>query len=215
MKPTSPLIGPLVSQVFDVKRTKGETRKIKIMEAVIECLATRGLEETTFEAIGKLVKMERTHVTYYFPNRKELIMTAVRYAVAIGQQITIGHVQKAKTWKERLKAVIEGPFEWIEKYPKHAPVMAFFYYLCSYDKDYRELQAAIQSGGEERLAATLQSLVDARKLSPAKATDLARTIQAHMAGTLHLFYSCDYPLTLKQLKTKTVEHAMALVEAAL
>ena len=69
-----------------VKRKKSEERKLRIVEAVVECIATRGLEHTTFEVIGKMVKMERTHVSYYFSSRDELIKAAVRYVVAIGRR---------------------------------------------------------------------------------------------------------------------------------
>ncbi len=215
MKSKSKIPSPLLFQVFDVKPRKSDARKVKIMEAVIECVATKGLEETTFDAIGKMVKMERTHVNYYFANRKELIKTAVRYAIALGQEITIQHVRKANTWRERLTAVIEGPFEWLEVYPKHTSILALFYYLCSYDEEFHALQTMIQTGGEERLASSFQSLVESEKLSAAQATDLARTIQSLMAGNLHFYYSCEYPLSLKQLKAKTVQISLNLADAAL
>ena len=202
-------------RVIDGKPRKGESRKAKITEAVIECLARRGLEETTFDAIGKMVKMERAHVNYYFANRKELIKAAVRYAVGRGQEIIIGHVKKAQTWRDRVTVVIEGPFEWLETYPDHATVMVLFYYLCTYDEELRQLQSLIRVGGEERLSSCLQSLVEGGKLTSAKATSLARGIQTTMTGALILNFSCTYPLTLRQLRDKVVRESLAQVESCL
>lgn len=207
-----PLSEPLVFQVFHVKHSKTEDKKIKIMEAVIDLLASEGFDNTTFEAIGKRVKMQRTHVNYYFSSRLELVKTAIRYAVALGQQITIGHVQKAKNWREQLTAVVEGPFEWVTQYPKHTAVMALFYQLCSYDGEFRAIQNVIRSGGEERLAACFQVPIEAGHLTVKQARELARTIQALMTGQLVNYYSSDYPIPLAALKANTVKVAFDLLE---
>jgi len=203
---------PALYHSLEAKPRKGESRKKLILEAVIRSLATQGLEATTFDAIGKMVKMERAHVNYYFANRKELIKGAVRYAVSLGQEIIIGHVKKATSWRERLTVVIEGPFEWLETYPDHATVMVLFYYLCSYDEEFRQLQSLIQAGGEERLYSCLQSLVDEKKLTSEKATSIARTIQNSMTGGMVMSYCCNYPLPRKQVKAKVVREALELVE---
>jgi AcrR family transcriptional regulator len=199
-------------QVFDMRPGKSEKRKIKIIEATIDSIAKVGFDGTTFDAIGKLVGMQRTHVNYYFSSRDELIKTAVRYAVALGQQITIGHVQKAKGWREQLKAVIEGPFEWMQRYPKHAPVMSVFYHLCSYDKDYRALQSLIRSGGEARLLACFDTHVERKLMTKKRALEQARAIQAMMTGNLIYSFTSDIPLTMAQLKAATVKSSLELVE---
>ncbi len=203
---------PLVFQVFHTQHGKTEERKIRIMEAVIDLLATEGFDNTTFESIGKRVKMQRTHVNYYFSSRIELVKTAIRYAVALGQQITISHVQKASTWREQLTAVIEGPFEWVTRYPKHTAVMALFYQLCSYDGEFRALQNVIRAGGEDRLAACFQVPIESGKLNKKQARDLARTIQALMTGALVNSFASDYPLELPALKAQTVKTAFELLE---
>lgn len=197
----------LYFQIFDLKPGRGEERKIRIIEAFIELLASKGLENTSFDTLGKKVKMTRTHVAYYFANRDELIRTAVRYAVAVGQHITIGHVQEATTWREQLRCVVEGPFEWLEKYPSHASVMALFYYLCTYDPSYRELQNSIRSMGEQRIL----SCFKASSIPSSEAILLARTIQSLMAGTLHNYFASDYPMDLDKLRKHTVKTVMQWV----
>ena len=207
-----PLSDALLFQVFDVKRSRSEERKIKILEAFIDSIATRGFDHTSFESLGKTVGMQRTHVNYYFNSRDELMTTAIRYAVALGQQITIEHVQKATNWKDRLKAVVEGPFEWLERYPKHGAVMALFYYLCAYDPNYRKLQNLIREGGEKRIVACFQTLVETGKVSSKKAIEIARTIQSLMAGNIVNYFAADYPVSLKVVKANTVKLARELIE---
>ncbi len=207
-----PLTDPLVFQVFHATPSKTEDRKVRIMEAVIDLLATEGFDNTTFESIGKRVKMQRTHVNYYFSSRDELVKTAIRYAVALGQKITISHLQKANTWKEQLTAVVEGPFEWVTQYPKHAAVMALFYQLCSYDQEFRNLQNLIRQGGEDRLVACFLLPIESGKLTKKKAIDLARTIQSLMAGTLVHHFSSNYPVPLATLKANTVKTAFDLLK---
>ncbi|MBI4405833.1 MAG: TetR family transcriptional regulator [Deltaproteobacteria bacterium] len=205
----------LYFQIFDTKRTKSELIKIKILEAVIDCLATQGLEATTFESIGKIVNMERAHVNYYFSSRKELIKGAVRYAVATGQQIIIRNVKKANHWKDRLKIVIDGPFEWLSQYPKHFSVMSLFYYLCTHDEDMRQLQNVIQKGGEDRIAATLDVLVHNGQLTQTKIKEISRAVQSMISGNIHYFFTSDYGWSMKQVRTKTVQMAVDLVTSQL
>lgn len=215
MKRNRTISDALYLSLFPVKRKKSEERKLRIVEAVVECIATRGLEHTTFEVIGKMVKMERTHVSYYFSSRDELIKGAVRYVVAVGQEITIGHVKKAENWKDRFTAVIEAPFEWLKLYPNHAPVMGIFSYLATYNEEFRKLQNAVRTGGEERLLASLQPLVENGKLSKVHATELCRAIHGMLTGNITFYFSSDYPLTFEALKAKTVKAGFRLLDTYL
>ena len=181
----------------------------------MDCVAVRGIEEMSFDVIGKMVKMERTHITYYFSNRKALIEGAIKYSVALGQEVIINKVGRAKNWEDRLKAVVEGNFEWFDHYPKHKSVTALFFYLCSYDREFRQLQNKIRIGGEERIAASFQSLVEMGKITEKEALKLSRIIQNQAAGILYYYVSTDYPLKLKQLKLRTVEFAVQLVKQAI
>lgn len=211
--PTRRLSDALFFQVFDAKPGKFEERRLKIVEATLACIAKKGFDQTTFDAIGKRLKMKRTHIGYYFKNREELALTAVRYAVALGQQITISHVEKARDWRERLQAVVEGPFEWLTVYPKHAPVLSMFYHLCCVDPKHHALQSLIRKGGEARLRACFDELVEDKQMTEERALELARAIQALMTGNIIYSFTSDIPLTLAQLKEWTVSVAMQMVDA--
>ncbi|MBY0372039.1 TetR family transcriptional regulator [bacterium] len=201
----------LYYQIFNLKPGRGEERKLKIVEAAIESLATGGLENTTFDSIGKRLKMRRTHVAYYFTNRDELIQACIRYVVAVGQSAIIEDASRAASWKPRLKAVVEGPFDWLGGNPKFAAVMVLFYSLCSYSKNYRELQNNIRSMGEQRLASCLAGT----SLSESQARDLARQMQMLMTGAFVLSFCSDYPVPVAKLKTQISKTCIDWVEKAI
>lgn len=205
----------LFFRVFDVRPGKSEETKLRILQAAIELIATRGYEATTFDAIGKAVKMGRTHVNYYFTSREELLRTAVRYAIALGQQIIIEHVADSSDWHDRLRRVVEGPFKWLEKYPQHGPLMLIFYHRCATDEDHKKTQTMIRQGGEDRALACLEPLVLAGRLPKKRAKEIARTTQALITGFL-LNYACsEYETTLSALQKLAVATAHELVENSL
>lgn len=194
----------LYYQIFDLKPGKGEERKLKILEAFIHQVASKGLEHISFETIGKAVKMQRTHITYYFQTRDELIRASIRYAVAVGQRQTIAETEKAKGWREKLKAVVAGPFEWINNYPEHGSVMLMFYYLSTHDKKYRELQNTIRQMGEDRILGCLEPYGELKKLSLGELRALARWIQNLITGALVTHCASDYPVGLKEIRASVI-----------
>lgn len=202
----------LYYQIFDLKPGKGEERKIKILEAFIRQVATRGLEQISFETLGKAVKMKRTHIAYYYPNREELIRASVRFAVAVGQRMTIAEVEKARGWKDKLRAVVNGPLEWFHAYPEHVAVMGMFYYLCSYDDKARELQSNIRQMGEDRILSCLEPLAEAKKVSVEDLREAARHIQNLMTGTLTNFYNSDYPEKRKEMRDRLMSAVEKLLD---
>ena len=205
----------LYYQIFSIEPGRGEQRKIQILEAFIECVATQGLENTSFDSLGKKVGMNRTHVAYYFANREELIRTAVRFVVATGQQGTIAAVDRASGSKAKLQAIIEGPFDWLKQHPKHAAILAMFYSQATYDKALRELNTTIRTMGEQRLYSCLHPYVEAGKLSENDARDLARSIQFIIIGALHALYSTEYPVPNPKAKALAVKSCLQLVNTTL
>jgi len=195
----------LYFQIFGLRPGRGEKRRLAIVQAFIDCLATEGLDKTSFDTVGKRIKMTRTHVAYFFPNRDELIRTAIRFVVATGQEYTVSSVEKYQTPEDRLRGVVEGPFIWLEKNPKHASVMLMFQYLATYDSKYQELQIAIQKMGEQRIRAVVEQLSD---LTPSTTQKLARSVQALLMGTLSYAFTTDYGVPLPKLREQTVRAVM-------
>lgn len=199
----------LYYQIFGLKPGRGEQRRLKIVEAFIELVATKGLDNVSFETIAKKVGMIRTHVAYYFANREELIKTAVRFTISSSQQEMIGKIELAKNWRERLALTVEGPLLWLEKNPRHASVLALFTYLCTFDPRYRQIQNSVQAIGEQRLAAAIS---DVPGITPQETQSLARLIQAAISGYLQLSFCSDYPLSHREVRDTLVRSATHWVE---
>lgn len=191
----------LYARFLDFKPTKGDLRRIAIIESAIDCISSIGVEAATLEAIGKRRRMAKAHVAYYFKDRRSIVEAAIKFVVATVQSFTVDHVRQAKSEKERLDAFVDGTFAWAETFPKHAPVILLLYYYASHDARYRRLHDDIRSLGAERIGAVLHSLVpkDKRKAIPS----LAKLVQSILTGNMLDHFTTDSSCTLEELRVKT------------
>ncbi|MCB0418654.1 MAG: TetR family transcriptional regulator, partial [Bdellovibrionales bacterium] len=51
------------------KPVKSELRRAKILDAAIRIIAKNGVSDLTFERVGKIAGMARSHVIYYYSDR--------------------------------------------------------------------------------------------------------------------------------------------------
>jgi AcrR family transcriptional regulator len=173
--------------------TKGDKKRWAILESAIAIIAKEGLESLTFEAIGKRLKVRKSHVAYYFPDKKDIVYASVEYAAGAGVQVLQEHMRKhAGT----LKSYVDGNFLWLEKYPAHAPVFLLFYYFASLDERYRMLYGTIRSVGQQRIKAML---VDEKPELPAAAiAALAIGIQNLITASLvEAYTTVGSPIEIK------------------
>lgn len=158
--------------------TRGEQRRIQIAKATIESLATLGIQNTTFDSIAKLAKMQRSHIAYYAKTREELIEVAVRFAIASGQDLTIELIKEAKTPLERVCASVRAFMMQAEKFPLHVKIWTLFWNLASLDPTYRLLHVELRQMGRERIEHNLEAHFAKNPLDRQTITYLARAIQA-------------------------------------
>lgn len=167
--------------LFDFKPSKGDLKRMEIVLAAIQSLATLGLDKTTYESIAKIVGTGRAHINYYFKDKDDIFLASVKYISANYQQTSIDHIEKAQNGKEMLLHYIEGPFLWAIKNPEELSVMLLFYYLCTFRDEYRELNDQIRKGGTERIQYILTEKNDILKKD---APELAKAIQNHISGAM-------------------------------
>ncbi len=173
----------LYRKILDLRTTKGDRKRRELLESLVVAIAEDGWENVSFETLGKRTGMRKGHVAYYFTSRSEMLQTAVKYVIAVGQSITIERLQAAETPEKKLKAWVESSFEWIERHPNHSAVMRLFYYLCAYEPSYRSLQAEIWRMGGAR-GAEIVGPVLAGKATLAERSRLAEEVQALVLGML-------------------------------
>lgn len=190
--------------------SSSDLKRAAILNAVVKILAQEGVDELTFEKIGKRVKMARSHVVYYFPHRDELVMAAIRFAAMSASETILRHLEGADGWKKKLHRYIEGNFAWIEKNPEHATVYTLIYYLSTFKPEYRKLHSEIRRAGSERIAALLEE-------SPARGKkrliqSYAKAIQGIITGNLIDVMTTDQAAHLKERRQETLDSVNELID---
>jgi AcrR family transcriptional regulator len=190
--------------------SSSDLKRASILSAVVKILAQEGLDELTFEKIGKRVKMARSHVVYYFPHRDELVMAAIRFAAMSASETILRHLEAADGWKKKLHRYIEGNFAWIEENPEHATVYTLLYYLSTFKPEYRKLHSEIRRAGSDRIAGILEE-------GPAKGRKrlvqaYAKSIQGVITGNLIDVMTTDQAAHLKERCQETLDSVDELID---
>lgn len=209
----SPAVDPLMQELFEFKAKKGDLKKIEIIEACIECLATIGHEKCTYEAIAQKIGTRRAHVAYHFSNKNDIFEGCVRFILASYQQTSLEHLKKASTGEQMIDKLIEAPFIWAQERPQQVKVMLLFYYLAGLKENYLELHNQIRSGGVKRIEHILTQKMD--KTVPVKeAKLLAKTIQNLISGAIMDAVTTNLT-SLKKAKANTIAESRKLIQLAL
>ncbi len=201
----------LYQQVVPFKPSKGAIRKIEIVEAAIRVIAREGVDRLTFESVGKLSQMGKSHVAYHFPNRDEIVMAAITYVYAIGQGTVVEHLNLEPNPDKKLKAYIRGAFEWIDAHPDHIAVMALLLSLGSVTKGFRSRQSEIRSIGAKRIEAIVGGM-KGPKHSATELKEISETIQAIILGNILYYGASDMGVSLNELGDRTYRMALGLLK---
>ncbi|PIP96405.1 MAG: hypothetical protein COW00_09575 [Bdellovibrio sp. CG12_big_fil_rev_8_21_14_0_65_39_13] len=169
--------------LFDLRPRKGDLKKMEIILAAIDVMAEEGIEKTTYDAIAGRIGTRRAHVAYYYKDKNDILMSAIRYIMANYQQILIENMKDEEDGLQMLMKYIEGPFIWAEKFPSQLKVMLLFYYLCTIKSEFKDLHDHIRTAGAERIQFILTNkLKTPLELDQAKL--LSKIIQNSMSGQI-------------------------------
>jgi len=198
----------LYARFLNFTPKKGDLRRIEIIEGAIDCIASIGIEDTSFESIGKKIKMIRAHVAYYYPDRDDIIEAAIKFVVSTVQNYTVEAVKAARTPRERLDGFVHGTFDWIKNHPEHASVILLLYYYSSYHKKFRKLHHEIRTLGVERIAAIVAEILPKKKASVPQA---AKLVQSILTGHLVDFTTTESKLDIEEVRKKTLSEISSLM----
>ncbi|MDD0852957.1 TetR/AcrR family transcriptional regulator [Halobacteriovorax sp. GB3] len=146
--------------IFGKEPSKGEKKKMEIIQAAIECFSSIGLENTTYQSIAEKIETRRAHVAYHFKEKELIFESSVRYILWTYQKISLGHVKKAKSGREMLHLYVEAVFEWAKRYPEQVSVMLLLYYQCTLNEKLLTLHDELRSLGEQRIYYILSEKVE-------------------------------------------------------
>jgi len=175
-------VDPLYYELFQRALSKGDLRKIQILEEAIRQLTSQGIENVSLESISKRIGLKRAHVAHYFPSIGTIVDAAVRLITMKAQRITVEGISSVSTSLEIVRTVVDGAFRWADQYPDHARLMALFYYYATWNKKYRALHTKIRIVGAERLSVAIKS--HRPQLSKKSVEQFATHIQCLITGYL-------------------------------
>jgi AcrR family transcriptional regulator len=198
-----------IYELFEFKPRKGDIKKMEIVLAAIECIATIGFEKTTYEAIAQRIGTRRAHVAYHFKDKENIFEACIKFIMARYQQTSIKHIEAAKDGLEMLVNYTEAPFIWAEENPHQLSVMLLFYYLCTVDDKYQEIHADIRAAGAQRIEFILTAKLS-KKIPAKQARPMAKTTQNLVSGAI-MDVTTTKNTSLKKAKQQVKEQVMKLI----
>jgi AcrR family transcriptional regulator len=182
-------LDPLYFRLMESRPKEWSMPKLDILHALVESLATDGVENINLEKLSKSLGMARSHVAYYFKDRDVLFRSALEFIAFTAQQVTIELWMKAPTEK-KVEAIVDGAFAWAERLPTHAVAFGLLQYYASFKKPYRAMMSHIRGEGRMRLR---ESIKIARGTGPRDAAldACASQVQMLITGYLTEFSTTD------------------------
>jgi AcrR family transcriptional regulator len=208
-------LSPTLFKVIRFELRKGDKRKLEILDSAIECLATRGIEHTTFEEIGRRIGIRKSHVAYHFPNMGDLIETAMRYVIITMQNSIVERVKRAQNWREAIEAQARGTMEWAKEFPGHAQVYILFCYQGSYTIRLRTTNREFREVGIARLTGILEPLAAESRVGPEVLHRVARRAQDLVFGAILSTLCWKSPSDMDWIIENTLKGEFQLIESEL
>jgi len=203
-------IDPILYDLFDYRPRKGDLKKVEIIKAAIECLATVGIEKTSYEAIAKMIGTRRAHVAYHFSDKHDIYKSAIKFILATYQQELINKLEEANSSDEMIEKYVQAGFSWAKDNAHQVSVLLLLSYFCSVDDDYLELNHLVKLKGQERLYYILMEQKD-RHFDPTEAKGLSIIIQNLTSSAIQDCYTTKN-LTLEQAQHNVLELIKSLLE---
>ena len=117
-----------------------------------------------YESLAQSCGISRSLIQHYFPDRDELILTAMRFVRAKYQKLCVDAIATQSTAKGQLKAYLEAACSWPKVYPQDAKIWLLFYYNCSINKKYRKVNTELVAQGHERIIEMLEGATKGKAL---------------------------------------------------
>lgn len=133
---------------------KGQQKKKEIIEAAIEIIATQGIDVLTFDSIASSIGVGKSNVVYHYANKQDIVAACVELIVIKGLEVIKDRLNEKG---DNIQEYLHGNIQWLEKYPKHAPIFMYFLYVATFDLRYKELFQKIRLEGQNRISLFLIS----------------------------------------------------------
>jgi TetR/AcrR family transcriptional regulator, transcriptional repressor of bet genes len=143
-----------------LKTSIQKIRRQDLVRAAYRTFLDHGLEGMTMVRIGERAGMSHGIVNYYFKSKAELLDAVVRHANCLIMQEVAARLQRARTPRERLSAIVEGNFR-AELFDRAtANAWTSFYAAAPRRPAFARLQRAVYRRLRSNLMHDLARLVD-------------------------------------------------------
>jgi AcrR family transcriptional regulator len=144
-----------VANVSELTLSKGDQRRQEIVQATLNCLDHKGVDELTFEAVGREVGLKPPHIAYYFPTKRHLVHAAIRHLMERLKGYYTEALAGLTDPHEMLKKYVDVSFDsWMnDKSLRH--LMGVCNYYASRDEEISEIYQSSRLVGVDRVEAML------------------------------------------------------------
>lgn len=209
---------PLFSSIFPERLSKGDRKKIEIIEAAIQISSSMGLDTFSYDDLATNLKTTRSHVTYHFKERQELILAMIKYMMASGHTFTFDKMKTSKDPIDQLESYINGFFDFFANNKEFRSLMAYFYYKSTYPGVFRELQTQIRQQASDRIYEILRLIIEEYKQRNSKDLKaIAFQAQSMILGGLMFNLATDNPADLRNeidMKNQIKEGILSLLKVS-
>lgn len=204
----------LFGSIFPERLSKGDRKKLEIVEAAVRVFAKDGAEALTYDRLGTELETTRSHIRYHFQDRQDIVVGVIRYMMSLGHEFTFENLRKAESPIERISAYLDGYYDFFVKNPQYGPIMLHFYYLSGYAGDLRDLQSQVRQQAFERIEELLlQAYIEAGKRKPQDLETIVDQVQRLILGGLILSLSTGDILSkseAQKVKARVLQTIMTL-----
>jgi AcrR family transcriptional regulator len=176
----------LTFTIFDeflpMRLSKSQRRRIEIIEATIKMCASDGVDNLSYDILADKVGVSRRLVQHYFPDRAELVLTAIKYVRGRLQAGAVKAIESECKPSKQLSAYVDSVFEWAKTYPADARIWLLFFYLCSVKSTHHRLNTELVILGHQRICTLLKSGVVAGDFAVKDIPNAAKLIQTIISG---------------------------------
>ena len=201
----------LYKVLYDDELSKGDRKRIEILELILNCIGKHGIDKVTYQLIAKEGKLRTSHIAYYFPNKDELIKAVFKHLVSKYQNRVVSSIYKSEDTKKVLSAIVEAYLG--DKNRDKEISMAYLFYHYSYiNADIRDLCTETYNVGFDRVCSILSPYLREKNFSKRQIEVRARSIIGLIGESVRFVATTNTKSNLAQLKRDTKREVIALLD---
>lgn len=148
-------------QTSDRRRIRGEESRRAIIEGAIDCIASRGLRNTTLDSVAERAKVSRALVVFHFKSKNGMLIAVLNY---LGARFSAGWnavlADESGSTSERLLRLLDYDVRFASEHPKYLSVWYAFWGEAKGSVLYREVSFPRDKRYLRDVRTLLQALVD-------------------------------------------------------